>query len=157
MFTRRFSGLAVACFVTAGLGVAALMAMENPQGTQKPATSTPPVPVVQGKEVTLEGRVVDLQCFMSEKFANSDHAKCTADCIKAGVPAAIETKSGLVLIGMGTKSPSAQLFPFALENAKITGKLYDRAGVRYIDMERIEKVTPPMHATANPKTNHSGK
>lgn len=157
MFTRKFSGLAIACVVTAGLGVAALMAMDNPPGAQKPANNTPPVPVVQGKEVTLEGRIVDLQCFMSEKFASSDHAKCTADCIRAGVPAAIETNSGLVMIGMGTKSPSAQLVPFALEKAKITGKLYDRDGVRYVDMAKIEKVTPATHANAQSKATPTGK
>lgn len=99
----------------------------------------PPKGFQQGNEVTLEGRVVDLQCFMTQKFASTDHAKCTADCIRAGVPCALETSTGLVIVGEGAKSPAAQLAPLALEHVKINGKLYERDGVRYIDLIKAEK------------------
>jgi hypothetical protein len=137
--------------VTAGFAAAAI--------GMKALAGDPPVKFKQGSETTLEGRVVDLECLMTGKFATKDHAKCTADCIRAGVPAALETPGGLVLIGEGGKSPSAQLVPFAFENVKIVGKLYERDGVRYIDMTKVEKapakVSSATHGvTHSPKTGH---
>lgn len=122
----------VATLVVAGALGAAAFGM-------KAFASDPPKGFMEGKEATLEGRIVDLHCFMTQKYSSADHAKCTAECIRAGVPSALETSSGLVIIGEGAKSPSAQLAPLALENARITGKLYERDGVRYIDLTKVEK------------------
>lgn len=86
------------------------------------------------RDVTLTGRIVDLQSFMNGKFASADKARCTRECIRAGVPAAIETDDGLIVIGEGTKGAARTLAPFAYENAELKGKLYERHGLRYIDI-----------------------
>ena len=86
------------------------------------------------EDVTLVGLVVDLQTYMTEKCPNDDFAKCTRDNIRGGVPAAIETEDGLIMIGMGDKGPARLLVPLAYQNAEVTGKLYDREGVLYLDM-----------------------
>ena len=86
------------------------------------------------EDVTLVGLVVDLQTYMTEKCPNDDFAKCTRDNIRGGVPAALETEDGLVIIGMGDKGPARLLVPLAYQNAEVTGKLYDRDGLLYLDM-----------------------
>ncbi len=86
------------------------------------------------EDVTLVGLVVDLQTYMTEKCANDDFAKCTRDNIRGGVPAAIETDDGLIMVGMGDKGPARLLVPLAYQNAEVTGKLYDRDGFLYLDM-----------------------
>jgi len=100
----------------------ALVAAGRPRNAPKP------------EDVTLIGLVVDLQTYMSEKCANDDFVKCTRDNIRGGVPAALETDDGLVMIGMGDKGPARLLVPLAYQNAEVTGKLYDREGVLYLDM-----------------------
>jgi hypothetical protein len=86
------------------------------------------------EDVTLVGLVVDLQTYMTEKCANDDFAKCTRDNIRGGVPAALETEDGLIIVGMGDKGPARLLVPLAYQNAEVTGKLYDRDGFLYLDM-----------------------
>ena len=83
---------------------------------------------------TIVGLVVDLQTYMTEKCPNDDFAKCTRDNIRGGVPAALETEDGLIMIGMGDKGPARLLVPLAYQNAEVTGKLYDRDGFLYLDM-----------------------
>jgi hypothetical protein len=103
-------------------GTAALQA--GPEGGK----SKPP------QDVTLSGRIVDLHCFMTEKFETEDRAKCTEECIRAGVPAALETEDGVVIIGKGTKGAAGAVAAFAYEDVELRGKLYERHGVRYIDI-----------------------
>ncbi len=86
------------------------------------------------KEETIVGLVVDLQTYMTEKCPNDDFAKCTRDNIRGGVPAALETEDGLIMIGMGDKGPARLLVPLAYQNAEVTGMLYEREGFLYLDM-----------------------
>lgn len=86
------------------------------------------------REVTLTGRIVDLQSFMTDKFESSDHAKCTQRCIQAGVPAALETEDGLIVIGEGLKGPARTIAPLAFHYAELKGKLYEYKGIKYIDI-----------------------
>lgn len=87
------------------------------------------------EEVTLVGLVVDLQSYMTEKCSNDDYTKCTRDNIRGGVPAALETDDGLVIVGMGDKGPARLLVPLAYQNAEVTGVLYEQDGLMYIDMK----------------------
>lgn len=89
-----------------------------------------PVP----KDVTLTGRIVDLQSFMSGKFESSDRLKCTQRCIQAGVPAALETEDGLIILGEGAKGPARTIAPLAMRHVELKGKLYEHKGVKYIDV-----------------------
>ena len=86
------------------------------------------------RDVTLMGKVVDLHSVMMGKFESSDKVKCTRDCIRAGVPAALETENGLILIGEGTKGAAKTLAPLAFQDVELKGKLYERYGIRYIDI-----------------------
>lgn len=92
------------------------------------------------REVTLTGKIVDLQGYMTEKYASADHAKCTTDCIRAGVPAALETEDGLVIIGEGVTGPARSLAELALRNVELKGKLYERHGIQYIDIKSTKSV-----------------
>ncbi len=96
----------------------------------------------QGKEVTMTGRIVDLHCYMTGQFESVDHAKCTAECIRSGVPAGLETDKEFFLLGQGTKSAAKTLEPLAFEQAEIRGKLYERNGVKYLDIISAKKQQP---------------
>ena len=92
-----------------------------------------------GKEVTLSGQVVDLHCFMTGQFPSADRAKCTADCIRSGVPAALSTDSGVYILGQGPTGPAKALTAHAFQNVEIVGKVFEKGGVRYVD---ITSITP---------------
>jgi hypothetical protein len=59
-----------------------------------------------GKDVVVTGRVIDLHCFMTGQMPSSDPVRCTTDCIRAGVPAALESDTGLFVLGQGVTGPA---------------------------------------------------
>lgn len=89
--------------------------------------------MMDGKEVTLTGRLVDLHCAMTGKYPSADKTQCTEQCLRAGVTPALETEGGLVILGKGMTSPARMLADHAFQDIKVTGKLYEKAGLRYLD------------------------
>jgi len=94
----------------------------------------------QGREVTMTGRVVDLNSFMTGEYASEDHAMCTADCIRNGVPAGLETNTDLIILGKGMTGPDKVVLPLAFEQVEVRGKLFEKSGVKYLDIISITKV-----------------
>jgi hypothetical protein len=94
----------------------------------------------KAQDVTLVGKVVDLQSYMSGKFAGADPAKSTQDYIRQGVPAALETDDGLVVLGMGERGPSRTLLPLAYKQVEVKGKLYEKYGLQYLDLTSAKPV-----------------
>lgn len=129
MFHQRIVGV-VATAVAAIVVASALYARDERGKLRAP------------RDVTLTGRIVDLQNFMTGTFASSDKVKCTRDCIRAGVPAALKTDDGVILLGEGVKGPQRTLAPLALRFVEVKGKLYERDGLRYIDMASVQVTKP---------------
>jgi hypothetical protein len=102
-------------------------------------------PEKEGQAVTLRGKIVDLHSFMTGQHASADRAKSAADCIRAGVPCALETTTGLYLLSQGTKGAATLLAPFAEQEVEVRGKMYEKKGIKYID---VSTATRP--ATAQP-------
>jgi hypothetical protein len=91
------------------------------------------------QEVTMTGRVVDLQCFMTGQLPSADVTKCTADCIRAGVPVGLNTGKGLIVLGQGTTGPAKTMLPFANQDVQVRGKLYEKDGAKYLDIASVKK------------------
>ena len=104
---------------------------------------------VAPREVTLTGKIVDLQSYMTEKFSSADQAKSVRECLHHGVPAALETEEGLVVIGQGWKGPARTIADLALQNAEVKGKLYERHGLRYIDITSAKLIPQQADEPAN--------
>ncbi len=90
------------------------------------------------REVTMTGRVVSVHAFMTGQGASPDQARTTADNIRAGVPAALDTQTGLILLGQGATSAGRTLIPLAYQEVEVHGKLYEKGGLKYIDIDAID-------------------
>jgi hypothetical protein len=90
------------------------------------------------RDVEVTGKVIDLHCFMTGKFPAKDEKKWTQECIRAGVPVALETEDGLILLGKGTKGIAKEVAPFVLKRVEVKGKLFERHGVRYLDVAALK-------------------
>ena len=108
-------------------------------GGTTPRPAATPTTQAAPREVTITGKVVDLQGFMTGQFPSADHAKCTADCIKNGVPAGLETSGGLIVLGQGANGPSKALLPLAFQQVEVKGKLYEKGGTKYLDIASVRK------------------
>lgn len=144
MTTRswRFAAITAVTAAAAAWSLGSLKASAQESGA-KPKAPTALAPKAdapaRAKEVTLTGRVVDLQCAMTGEYPSADHAKCTADCIRSGVPAGLETSDGIIILGQGRNGPGKTLVPLAFEQVQAKGKLYEKGGVRYLDVASVEK------------------
>lgn len=105
----------------------------------KPAPARPQVVAERPpREITMTGRVVSLHAYMTGQNVSPDQAKSTADNIRAGVPAALDTPTGLILLGQGTTGAGRTLIPLAFQQVEVKGKLYEKGGMKYIDITSIE-------------------
>ena len=111
----------------------ALVVGLRPAGVERNKTVPP-------REVTVSGQVVDLQNHMTDKFASTDREQCTQTCLRAGVPAALLTEDGLIVLGKGEKGAVSVLTPLALKNVEVKGMLYERLGLRYLDIAEIKPI-----------------
>ena len=120
-------------------------AQANPSAQTRPATKpVPGRPPMSGerppREVTMTGRVVSVHSFMTGQSASPDQTKSTADNIRAGVPAALDTPTGLILLGQGTTGVGRTLTPLAFQEVEVHGKLYEKGGLKYIDIASVDVI-----------------
>jgi hypothetical protein len=105
---------------------------------------------IEDKEVTLTGKIQDLDGFMTGTYHSSDRTKAASDAIKAGKSAVIQTSSGAVLLGEGTKGILEKLAPYAMQSAQLHGKLVEKSGLKYLEVTSVEKQTASAAKTGSP-------
>jgi hypothetical protein len=96
------------------------------------------------KEVTLEGEVLDLYCYMKHPANGQgpEHAKCAQSCIRKGLPIGF-LSDGVVYVIIGKEHESAKdlVVDYAGKKSRLTGTLIDHDGIKAIEIESIEAVT----------------
>ena len=101
----------------------------------------------RGKEVTIAGEVIDMQCYISGtmgKGVGAEHKDCATDCAKGGIPLAIlEDKTGTIYVAGQTKSSmegaNELLIPYVAQKVKVTGRLQEKSGIRFLLINKISK------------------
>ncbi|HVP11188.1 MAG TPA: hypothetical protein VMV94_08400 [Phycisphaerae bacterium] len=137
-FGMVLATLAICCFVTFAI------AQPKPEGNkpaEKQEAKQPPKmepkaePKAEGgKEGTWTGKLMDLHCFMT---GNKEEPAKTGECLKAGVPAVLETPTGIVILGKAPKG--VDMVAVAGQEVEIKGKLFEKAGVKYVEIATIVK------------------
>ncbi|HPD32494.1 MAG TPA: hypothetical protein PLL20_21075 [Phycisphaerae bacterium] len=128
--------------IVAGLGGWAILDLAANAQTlpaNAPAEAKSSVRLPEPQNVTLTGRLVDVHSFMTDKYPDADRGKTTADRLKAGVPAGLDTPAGLILLGTGAKYSPDKLIPLAYQEVEVKGKRYYRRGVWYLEFTSINK------------------
>jgi hypothetical protein len=92
-------------------------------------------------EVTLEGTVVDMHCFVTHGVHDATHTACANACIERGVPAGFLAKDGTLylLFAQEPFSVKDQVKNLADVPIRLTGTLVERNGVSGIQIKSIEK------------------
>ena len=94
-------------------------------------------------DVTLQGEVLDLACYMPHLGQGKKHQECALTCLQNGAPAGLLTKDGKVYLLMPDHSQEKAFEPvkkLAGEMATVTGHLAKRGGLQALSVEKIEKV-----------------
>jgi len=112
---------------------------------QKPE---PIPPDMMGTPGTIVGFVRDTACLLRNKNASvakdAESRKCVFQCVRAGSPLAILTKSGELYMPLSAQLPDRderrRLLPYAAKYVRATGRLFERGGTHAISIEKIEVI-----------------
>ena len=96
----------------------------------------------QGREITLEGEVIDQHCYLVEHGTGMDHAGCSNACLSRNVPAGFLTKDGefYILLSERMVSVNEQVAGWAGKPARLTGTLVDRGGVLAVHLKELVEI-----------------
>ena len=109
-----------------------------------------PIPSdMMGTPGTIVGFVRDTACLLRNKNAtvakDEESRKCIIQCVRAGSPLAILTKSGELYTPFSAQIPDRderrRLLPYAGKYVRATGRLFERGGTHAISIEQIEVVS----------------
>ncbi|MHC5108740.1 MAG: hypothetical protein ACYTHJ_02535 [Planctomycetota bacterium] len=95
------------------------------------------------RDAKLVGRIVDMHSVMTGKFESEDKMRATRRSIMNGVPAVLETDDGVVVIGEGYRGPQDTIGKLAFQRVELHGKVYERFGIRYIDIRSAKLYAGP--------------
>ena len=134
-------------FSTALAALAMLVAVNTTAGAQhehkSAGSSDKESSDKSSKEITVEGEVIDLYCFMlhPENGQGPDHAKCAKTCIQKGLPIGFLSDGEVyVLIGKEHESVKDLVVDFAGTKSRLKGTLVTHHGVKAIEFNAIEPV-----------------
>jgi hypothetical protein len=83
-------------------------------------------------DVTVQGEVVDMACYMAKGSRGAAHKACAVMCAKRGVPIGVLTDAGelyLLLDDHNNEDPYEAVKKLAGERAEVTGKKINKQGV----------------------------
>jgi hypothetical protein len=98
-----------------------------------------------GKEITVEGELVDMSCYMAHEGKGPKHAECAKMCVMGGAPLGLLAKDGTVYLlvddhsSAKAKKPYADAKKLVAEKVKLSGDLHERGGLKTIVVETVEK------------------
>ncbi len=101
-----------------------------------------------GKEMTIRGEVVDLQCYVTGLTGagrGASHKDCAISCAKGGIPLGIleEKTNTLYVVGqskVAMKGANEMLIPYVAEKIKATGRLFQKGGIKFLLVSKISKI-----------------
>ncbi len=94
-----------------------------------------------GKQVSIKGEVLDMNCYMSGGKHGPGHKECAAMCIKGGAPIGILTNDNKVYLlteNHDNPDPYTKLKDQAANTVTVTGTMYERGGVQGIVVSSIK-------------------
>ncbi|SRR5258708_7389450 len=95
-------------------------------------------------DITVQGEVVDLACYMGHEAKGAKHKDCGDMCLKGGMPMGLLTDKGavyLLLEDHTNKEAYQSLKAKAAENVRVMGDLHKRGGIQAITVEKAEKAS----------------
>ena len=98
-------------------------------------------PEAKAAPVTLRGTVVDMHCYVTHGIHDAKHTACSNACIARGVPAGLLAEDGTLYVLFEEKPFSVKDRVAGLADVPVIvkGKPVDRAGVKGIQIDSIEK------------------
>ena len=95
-------------------------------------------------DVTFNGTVVDMHCYVTHGIHDAKHTACANACIARGVPAGFLADDGTLYVLFDEKpfSVKDKVAGLADVSATLKGTLVVRSGIKGVQIKSIEKKSP---------------
>ena len=97
----------------------------------------------EGKEATIYGTVIDLSCKFRHGLTGEMHRMCAQVCADKGVPLAILTNDGKLVVPVSAAMPGASendvLKEVAEQQVTVKGTVYDAGGALAIEIVEVKR------------------
>ncbi len=94
-----------------------------------------------GKDVTVQGEILDLACYTSHAAKGADHASCATKCLKAGQPMGLLSTDGTVYLlfaDHGNGKAFDQAKDFAGKKVEIAGGPASQGSLKGITVHSVK-------------------
>lgn len=95
------------------------------------------------QEITVQGEVLDMSCYVANGAKGEDHAACAKSCVKKGQPMGLLASDGTVyLLYASHRDASAyeKTKDFAGQQVEVTGKAATNAGIKGIEVQSVKAI-----------------
>lgn len=93
-----------------------------------------------GEKVSVTGEVIDSACYIKAGAKGADHAKCAAACAKNGIPLALLTDDGKVVMIASSKdaeSGNSLLMDHVAKKVTVEGSWYEKGGAKVLYIDKV--------------------
>jgi hypothetical protein len=93
-----------------------------------------------GEKASVTGEVIDSACYLKSGAKGADHAKCAAACAKNGIPLALLTDDGKVVMIASSKdaeSGNALLTDHIAKKVTVEGTWYEKGGAKVLYIDKV--------------------
>lgn len=99
--------------------------------------------MANNQQVTVQGEIVDLGCYLGHGAKGKDHQSCALKCIANGMPMGLLTKDGklyLLTESHDSADPFNQAKQWAAEQVTVTGPMLERDGMKALQVDQVKQV-----------------
>jgi hypothetical protein len=97
----------------------------------------------EGEDVTVQGEILDMACYVAHEAKGPDHAGCAKKCVKGGQPMGLLAEDGTVYL-LYASHEDGDAFEKAKEHAgeqvELTGAMATQAGVKGIEVHAVKGI-----------------
>ena len=95
------------------------------------------------EEVTVQGEVLDMSCYIAHGAKGDDHAACAKRCVKGGQPMGLLASDGTVYLLYAPHDDSSAYEltkDFAGKQVEVAGKAATNAGIKGIEVRSVKAI-----------------
>jgi hypothetical protein len=130
---------------TAAVGLLALVATvhgeeQHRSHSSASSTSLPQEPEV---ELTIDGEIIDITCYIRHDSRGPKHLKCALFCAEMGMPLGLledGTDEIYLILPSGHADPRKAVLPFVSKKVRVTGIPLNSGGLATIEIQAIEEL-----------------
>ena len=93
-----------------------------------------------GEKASVTGEVIDSACYIKSGAKGADHAKCASGCAKNGIPLALLTDDGKVVMVASSKdgeSGNTLLMDHVAKKVTVEGTWFEKGGAKVLFIDKV--------------------